>query len=375
MQDITNELNQLVAMSHRYGSNPALVLAGGGNTSYKNEEHLYIKGSGTALATIEAEGFVKMDRAKLARLWQQAYSSDEKTREAQVLADMMAARCPGEAAKRPSVETLLHNLLAQRFVLHLHPAMVNGITCGQAGEQACQRLFPEAVWIPSTKPGYILALLCRDRIDAYQAAKGGKEPKVLFLQNHGVFVAGDSVAEIDQEMAAILDTIHSEVKRMPSRKTSAYDTEKAEAVRGQLKELYGSGAAVQHIANEDILRMAASKEDFEPVAHSFTPDHIVYCKTEPIYLESPEELRRAFEAYEKSHGFKAKIVVVKGLGLFACGNSQKEADTAAQVFEDAIDIAVYSESFGGALPLEKYLVEFIANWEVESYRAKVSSDS
>ena len=66
-------------------------------------------------------------------------------------------------------------------------------------------------------------------------------------------------------------------------------------------------------------------------------------------------------------------MVIRGLGLFACGASEKDAQTAAMVFEDAIDIAVYSKSFGGALPLEEYLVEFIANWEVESYRAKVSS--
>ena len=36
-----DRINELVAMSHKYGSNPALVLAGGGNTSYKNEENIY----------------------------------------------------------------------------------------------------------------------------------------------------------------------------------------------------------------------------------------------------------------------------------------------------------------------------------------------
>ena len=367
-----NRLSELVAMSHKYGSNPALVLAGGGNTSYKNEEHIYIKGSGTALATIEAEGFVKMDRTKLALLWQKEYSNDEKTREAQVLADMMAAKCPGEEAKRPSVETLLHNLLAQRFVLHLHPAMVNGITCGQEGEAVCEKLFPEAVWIESTKPGYILALLCKEKIDAYKEAKG-KELQILFLQNHGVFVAADEVDEIDALMEQILGTIRAEVKRMPNRQECAVDEAQVKNVTERLAALYGKNAAAKHVANYDIMALAASREDFEPVANSFTPDHIVYCKTEPIYLHAAEELEKAFEAYEKEHGFKAKVVMIKDLGLFACGASEKEADTAAMVFEDAIDIAVYSESFGGALPLEEYLVEFIANWEVESYRAKVSS--
>ena len=367
-----NRLNELVAMSHKYGSNPALVLAGGGNTSYKNEENIYIKGSGTALATIEAEGFVKMDRSKLALLWQKEYSSDEKTREAQVLADMMAAKCPGEEAKRPSVETLLHNLLAQRFVLHLHPAMVNGITCGKQGEAVCSRLFPEAVWIESTKPGYILALLCKEKIDAYKAEKG-TEPQVLFLQNHGVFVAADEVEQIDQLMEQILETIRAEVKQMPDRSARSVNEAEVNAVKERLAQLYGNGAVAKHMANHDIMMLAASREAFEPVANSFTPDHIVYCKTEPIYLEAASELEPAFVAYEKAHGFKAKIVMIKDLGLFACGAAEKEADTALVVFEDAIDIAVYSQSFGGALPLEEYLVEFIANWEVESYRAKVSS--
>jgi O-antigen ligase len=61
-------LDKIVAISNEYGSNPDYVLAGGGNTSYKDEEFLYIKGSGTTLATITADGFVKMNRKKLSKL-------------------------------------------------------------------------------------------------------------------------------------------------------------------------------------------------------------------------------------------------------------------------------------------------------------------
>ena len=49
------ELSTLVKMSNTYGSNPAYVLAGGGNTSVKDDTTLYVKGSGTQLATIKAE--------------------------------------------------------------------------------------------------------------------------------------------------------------------------------------------------------------------------------------------------------------------------------------------------------------------------------
>ena len=59
------DLSTLVKMSNTYGSNPAYVLAGGGNTSVKNDTTLYVKGSGTQLATIKAEEFVEMSRARL----------------------------------------------------------------------------------------------------------------------------------------------------------------------------------------------------------------------------------------------------------------------------------------------------------------------
>ena len=33
----------------------------------------------------------------------------------------------------PSVETLLHAIFPQKYVLHLHPALVNGLTCSRVG--------------------------------------------------------------------------------------------------------------------------------------------------------------------------------------------------------------------------------------------------
>ena len=38
------DLSTLVKMSNTYGSNPAYVLAGGGNTSVKDDTTLYVKG-------------------------------------------------------------------------------------------------------------------------------------------------------------------------------------------------------------------------------------------------------------------------------------------------------------------------------------------
>ncbi|MBQ7720855.1 MAG: class II aldolase/adducin family protein, partial [Clostridia bacterium] len=105
----------LASMSNRYGSDADYVLAGGGNTSYKDDKYLYIKGSGTSLATIKPEEFVKLTRSKLDKMLTKKYPDDEVKREAEVLSDMMDARVKGEN-RRPSVETLLHNLFPQKYV-------------------------------------------------------------------------------------------------------------------------------------------------------------------------------------------------------------------------------------------------------------------
>ena len=109
------DLSTLVKMSNTYGSNPAYVLAGGGNTSVKDDTTLYVKGSGTQLATIKAEEFVKMDRARLNEIMKTEYPADDVKRESAYLADVMAAVTDEDKTKRPSVEALLHNLFAYTY--------------------------------------------------------------------------------------------------------------------------------------------------------------------------------------------------------------------------------------------------------------------
>lgn len=50
------------------------------------------------------------------------------------------------------------------------------------------------------------------------------------------------------------------------------------------------------------------------------------------------------------------------------GHTQKAADTAALLFQDAVKIAVYSQAFGGYQHMTQELTDFITHWEVESYR-------
>ena len=357
------ELTALAGMSNKYGANPAYVLAGGGNTSFKSEDFLWIKGSGTSLATIKAEDFVVLERAKLNVMFGKEYPAEEAAREAAVLQEMMDARVEGET-RRPSVETLLHNLFPQRYILHVHPAIVNGITCAVEAEGAMRRLFPDAVWVDACKPGYILALECKQVMDGYKAATG-KDCDLLFLQNHGIFFAADTVEGLDVLAEKVMGTLAAAVKREPDLTPIDADAEKVAAVKAKLQALYGEESCVCFLANPEILA-------YDPATKSLSPDHIVYAKAKQLAVCEKCDLAAAFADFEKENGYKPKIIFFKGLGMFACGMSENEANTASIVMLDAIKVVVYTEAFGGVSPMPDFLIDFIVNWEVESYRSKVS---
>lgn len=372
------ELDALIEMSHKYGADADFVLAGGGNTSYKTEDTLYIKGSGTRLATIDTDGFVKMDRAKLAEIWNMTFSAEEKAREAEVLSAMMSARCAGEEKKRPSVETLLHDLFPQKLVLHVHPALVNGMTCGRAGKKIAAELFPDAIWIPSTKPGYVLASVCREKMADYRK-KNGRDASLLLLGNHGIFFAADTMEGIDALVTEVMVKLRASVEAVPDAGEITYDRDMAKRLIPELRMLYADGgeACVCFSVHHDILSFASDEKHFAAVRSAFTPDHIVYCGVCAMLVKldgenTPERLAKEFDKFVKHNGTAPKIVLVEGVGMFACGKTKKEADTAAMLFEDAMKIAVYAQSFGGPLPLDNEMSDFIRNWEAESYRSGVS---
>ena len=126
------EIQQLIEISRFYGQDSRFVIAGGGNTSYKNAGQLWVKASGASLATITEDGFAILDRSKLNRMAEKSYSNNAAKREEEVKNDLAAATL--SKGKRPSVETSMHNAIDFAFVVHLHPTAVNGLMCSQNAE-------------------------------------------------------------------------------------------------------------------------------------------------------------------------------------------------------------------------------------------------
>jgi len=367
-------------MSNRYGGDEEFVLAGGGNTSFKEDGVLYVKGSGTQLSNITAEQFVRMDIEKLHKMIKNGskchceYSDNmsNSEREDKTLADMMAAKLPGEEAKRPSVESVLHAMFPYKFVLHVHPPLINGLTCGKSSKEACENLFGESVvWINLTKPGLSLAQTCNKIFSTYAEEKG-KYPQIAILQNHGIFVAADTVEEIDKLMSYVVETLKDYVKDAPNFETVEYDKDIIDSIALKLKKLYTDDGSVVVLfcTNKRVSELVTDEKSFAPVSKPFSPDHIVNCKDEPLYIKKDADIEAEFSAYLFKKGYNPKIVAVQGLGFFALSETKKNTVRAKALFLDAIKIATYAKSFGGVNPLDVEFTEFILNWEAEAYRSK-----
>lgn len=372
------QIDDLIAISRKFGQDSRFVIAGGGNTSYKDENRLWVKASGHALATITEDGFAILDRTLLNEMGEKAYNEDTAIREEQVKNDLAVACVTKD--RRPSVETSLHNCMGFAFVVHLHPTLVNGLMCSANAEAVCGEIFPEALYIEYTDPGYTLFKKVYDRINAYKAANG-KEPQVIFLQNHGIFVGGDTTAEIEGIYSEILGKLEAKVAALPEggSEVSPTVTDVIPAIRQMLSRA-GRGLKTLKVTKNALVDYFLDGSR-EKIAAPFTPDIIVYCKSAYIFIdaESDEEILKQaeekIEAFAAEKGYTPKVLLIKGVGLVAVGDNSKNAQIITDVFTDAMKVAFYAQSFGGEHPMEKAWIDFIDNWEVENYRRKVAAGS
>lgn len=388
------QIEDLIAISRKFGQDSRFVIAGGGNTSYKDENRLWVKASGHALATITEDGFAVLDRALLNEMGEKAYNEDTAIREEQVKNDLSVACVTKD--RRPSVETSLHNCMGFAFVVHLHPTLVNGLMCSVNAEAACKEIFPDALYIEYTDPGYTLFKKVYDRIKAYKAEKG-KEPQVIFLQNHGIFVGGDTTAEIEGIYSEVLGKLEAKVAALPEGDTAVSETvtDVVPAIR-QMLSRSGRGFKTLKVTKNALVDFfidgcsvtstgsatdCPGKSGFDKIAKPFTPDIIVYCKSSYIFIEaeSDEEILKQaeeeIEAFVSGKGYTPKVLLIKGIGLIAVGDSSRNAQIITDVFTDAMKVAFYAQSFGGEHPMEQAWIDFIDNWEVENYRRKVASSA
>ncbi len=377
------QISDLIAISRYYGNLSEYVIAGGGNTSYKDEATIRVKASGRSLSTLDEEGLVSLDRQKLDLISGKEYSDDPIKREEQVKNDLYAAICGQSGDRRPSVETSLHNLISYRYVVHLHPTLINGVLCSHNASQIIHKLFGETVlFLPYTDPGYTLFKKMEEDILQYRS-KHGEDPKIIFLGNHGTFVSADTTEEIRDIYESIITVLTRFMEPLPTPMTLPYNSvmhRVLPALRMMLSE--DRPKVIRYRHNQLIAGYYGSEQEFDRISVPLTPDIIVYCKTRYLYIEhseSPEKIldaiRTRLPLFRQEYGFMPKVIVIRNVGIFSAGDTVGAAETVLDVFEDMVKICRYSASYGGTRFMSAEEIAFIDKWEVENYRRKVSKAS
>jgi rhamnose utilization protein RhaD (predicted bifunctional aldolase and dehydrogenase) len=153
--------NDLDIYSAQIGKNNLMVQGPGGNTSFKNDNFMWVKASGTRLSdAIEKEIFACVNMAN------GEWIKDQK--------DM-----------RPSIEKDFHLMIPYSYVIHTHSLRAISLAIendfGSKGPE-----FPHIAFVPYARPGQDLCRAIRETVDF-------KVHKAAILQNHGFLSWGNSM--------------------------------------------------------------------------------------------------------------------------------------------------------------------------------------
>ena len=305
-------LDLLVYRSRLIGRDPNLVVWGGGNTSIKHEETdflgrrvrvMRIKGSGSDLKTIEARHFPGIRLDDLEPLEKRGTMTDEEM-VAYLVHALMEPQSP-----RPSIETLLHGFVAHPHIDHTHADAILALTNTAGGRRQVEEAYgQDAVWVPYRRPGFVLSR------EVAEAVRTHPKARCVVLEKHGLITWGRSAKEsydatIEMNSRAEEHARHRAAGRavfgpaarpsLPVEARRAVVARIAPFLRGLLSGRPPEGGSPGHGGRvvlrfddgEDVLEFVSSKSARELcLAGPATPDHLLYTKPRPLFVDAPADL-------------------------------------------------------------------------------------
>jgi NAD(P)-dependent dehydrogenase (short-subunit alcohol dehydrogenase family)/rhamnose utilization protein RhaD (predicted bifunctional aldolase and dehydrogenase) len=381
-------IERLVKMSVAVGSDGRFVQGGGGNTSAKSSDgRLLVKASGTSLSEMSKEaGFRELDLQEVRSILDDEALAKLPTtqREEEVVVRLKAA-CLDERPGRPSVESGLHALLG-RYVVHTHPALVNGLLCAKEGAAALGRVMKrlKLTWllIPYCDPGFPLARTMKERLAEYEAEHGDL-PQVLLLENHGMFTAGDTPEEALERTHAVYESVERVIRRArgKSKPGPAPSEEMVRACRAGVRRHLAAragGPGLLRLVEDDAVRELMGREDARSLVKTgaLMPDQIVYLGEKLVWVQGERDASKAADrvaarlARMKTEGLSA--FAVEGVGVFVAAKDLKGLRTNEAVMVTVARMLLVGSAFGGVRALTPRATRYIAKWEAEAFRRQVA---
>ncbi len=403
---------ELLARSHRLGSDPRNTNFAGGNTSGKGRvpdpvdgaemEVMWVKGSGGDLGTLTSEGLstIRMDRLRaLVHVYPGVDREDD-------MVGMLEFCLHGHGGAAPSIDTAMHGLVDARHVDHLHPDSGIALATAADGPELTQRCFGDrVVWVPWRRPGFQLGL----DISAIQR----ENPKAIgcILGGHGITAWGSTSRECEENSLSIIRTaeefIDAHGKPQPFGGVlpgmEPLDEDRRHALAARLAPVLRGLASrdrlmVGHYTDSPLVLDFLQREHHSRLAALGTscPDHFIRTKVRPMVLDVPPltpfpdlvaRLEQLHEAYRRDYaayydrwatkdspamrGADPAIILIPGVGMFSFGATRQTARVAGDFYLNAINVMRGAEALSTYKPIdeeEKFRIEYWALEEAKLQR-------
>ena len=360
--------------SRLLGADDRLVLHGGGNTSVKGTftnrlgdpvPAIFVKASGHDLATIEPEGHPGLDLGYLRRLRVLTALDDE------AMANELRTHLFDARSATPSLETLVHAFVPEKFVDHTHADAILALTNQAGGERVVRdALGDDVVVLGYVRPGFQLARAVADAYEAHPGRRG------MVWMRHGLMTWGPAARASYEAMIEIVTRAEEYLAgraagRVAVSARTAVETATARAaaiapvVRGALARPTGDPdrphrrVVVRPLVTPDVLAFVDGARGRElALTPPLTSDHLIRTKALPLWLDDPRwddpvrlagQVREgvgryaaAYQTYLERHAARTpdglgrfdalpRVVLAPGLGALCAGGDAAAATIARDV--------------------------------------------
>jgi rhamnose utilization protein RhaD (predicted bifunctional aldolase and dehydrogenase) len=337
------EFHALRELSAALGADPLRTQGAGGNTSIKLDGVMWIKASGTWLADALVQDIFTLVR--LDPLRKAIADGDPRAAAAVDFVDSGA----NLSGLRPSIETSVHAIIPAPVVVHIHCVNTIAFAVRHDGESLVrERLRPHAdvalAFITYRKPGLPLGHAIAEQLT--------KDTNVFVLSNHGLVVAGETVAEVADRIERVCEALSA-----PARAAPSVDTETIASIVEGADYRLPQDLAVHAVAL-DPKSLAIAR------LGSLYPDHVVFlgsglaeASVDGGRLRVPPEGRRP-----------PLMMSLPEIGVVLHRSTSKNAEAMARCLAD-VTARIPEEAPIRVLTSAEE--QELMNWEAEAYRQSI----
>ncbi|MGB6018998.1 MAG: class II aldolase/adducin family protein [Sulfurimonadaceae bacterium] len=376
----TTPLQLRVYTSQLLGQSEDLVLHGGGNTSYKDSDTLYVKGSGWNLIDIEEPGFSPVDLAVL-----QEMATRDKLSDSQMVKEQRAALRNSDAPN-PSIEAILHAIIPFAFVDHTHTDAIVTISNTPNGKKTLQQIYGDNVLlIDYVMPGFILSkeIYAKTRGVDWNALDG------IILLNHGLFTFDNDAKKSYEKHIDLVTKAEEYIADhtvLPSRCDTKHTVSQdyIDGLADEVAKLRGCPitTVILDTAEACTLSLLPHLEDIL-LQGELTPEHVIRIKPFPAIISGDinNSLQAFIDQYKQYFSDNAssehicldlapRYAIIKDFGAVVFGKDDKEAKVISDIVNHTIKAMLIGEQLGGWKSLKQSDIFAMEYWELEQAKLK-----